>query len=87
MNKLIEIAIENKDRLFKKEDYYVLAVKILIERKLKIKINPFKDKWTRSDSDKYDLMLMLSHQKTIRRKIINAKKSTSKKNARQVQMS
>ena len=35
MNKFIEIAMEKKHREFKKEDYHVLAVKVLIERKLK----------------------------------------------------
>ena len=35
MNKLIEIAIENEDRAFKKEECCVLAVNFLIERKLK----------------------------------------------------
>ena len=35
INKVIEIALSNKDRVFKKEDYYVIAIKFLIEIKLK----------------------------------------------------
>ena len=35
INKLIEIALENEDKAHKKEEICVLAVKILIEKKLK----------------------------------------------------
>ena len=68
MNNLIKIAMENEDREFKKECYFVLAVKVLIERKIKIKINLENDEWARSDSDKFDLMIMSSHQKINRSK-------------------
>ena len=34
-NKLIKIAMDDKDRAFKKEEYGILAVNVLIERKLK----------------------------------------------------
>ena len=59
--------MKNKDRVFKQEYYHILAVMILIERKLKTKIDLVKDKQTRSDSDEYDLMLVLLHRKINRR--------------------
>ena len=68
MSKLIEITLKNKHRAFEKEDYHVLAVKVLIEREIKTKIDLFKEKWTRSDGDKHDLILILLNQKINRRK-------------------
>ena len=35
INNLIEIALSNKNRVFKKEDYYVVAIKFLTEINLK----------------------------------------------------
>ena len=35
MDTLIEISMENKDRAFEKEDYYILDINVLVERKLK----------------------------------------------------
>ena len=54
--------MENKDSAFKTEECYVLAVKDFNGREDK-KINLVKEKWTRSDSDKYYLTLRLLHQK------------------------
>ena len=42
-NKLIEIALSNNDRGFKKEDYYVVAIKLLTEIKLKTRTNSIKE--------------------------------------------
>ena len=67
-NKLIEIALSNNDRGFKKEYYYVVAIKFLIEIKLKTKINSMKEKWTRSDSNKFNMMINLLNENVKKRK-------------------
>ena len=68
INKLIEIALRNKDRGFKKEVYYVVAIKFLTEIKLKTRTNSMKEKWTRSDSNAFNLMLILLNQNVKERK-------------------
>ena len=87
INKLIEIALSNKDRVFKKKDYCVVAIKFLTEIKLKIRTNSLKEKRTRSDSNKFNLMLILLNQNVKKGKIINAINLTSKTTTRKVRMS
>ena len=43
IKKLIQITISNKDMWFKKEDYCIVAIKFLIEIKLKTKTNSVKE--------------------------------------------
>ena len=62
IKKLTQITISNKDMGFKEEDYYIVAIKFLIEIKLKPKTNSMKEKWTRSDSNGFNLMLALLNQ-------------------------
>ena len=62
IKKLTQITISNKDMRFKKEDYYIVAIKFLIETKLKTKINSIKEKWTRSDSKKFNMMINLLNE-------------------------
>ena len=69
MSNLVEISLVNKDSDFKKQDYYVLDIEILIEMKLKTKINVIKEKWARSNVDKFSLILfVLHHQIKIKEK-------------------
>ena len=63
MSKLNEITLKNKHREFKKEHYYFLVIKVLIEMKLKTKINVIKEKWARSHSGKCNAILLLLRQK------------------------
>ena len=62
IKKLTQITISNKDIRFKKEDYHIVAIKFLIEIKLKTKINSIKEKWTRSDSNKFNMMINLLNE-------------------------
>ena len=62
IKKLTQITISNKDMGFKKEDYHIAAIKFLIEMKLKTKINSMKEKWTRSDSNKFTILINLLNE-------------------------
>ena len=53
---------------FKKEDHHIVAIKFLIEIKLKTKINSVKEKWTRSDSNKFNMMINLLNENVKKRK-------------------
>ena len=53
---------------FKKEDYCIAAIKFLVEMKVKTKMNSIKEKWTRSDSDKFNMMINLLNENAKKRK-------------------
>ena len=83
IKKLMQMAISNKDMGFKKEDYCIVAIKFLIEMKLKPKINSAKEKWTRSDSNKFNMMINLLNENVKKRKTTHVINSISKTNARE----
>ena len=65
LKELIGVAKEKGDVNYNKNDYYHLVLNLIMDSKIKILINGSKSNkvWKRSDSNKYNLMFKLLHQK------------------------
>ena len=63
--KLIEVTKEHKDIMFTEEDYFKLVINVIMETKVKSKINnnAGNKAWTRQDSKKCDITLNILHEK------------------------